>query len=124
MPVSSPSSAAVAGNVRPMTIVGGRTTSAVDRAKSRSASTNWADDPVDERVGSGEARIDGAERDERGRQQLRDGDQADDRADARPDEAEQDGAGRDADQEQHEDDVNTYVELPVPAPRSRFQTTW
>ena len=50
VPVSSPSSAAVAGNVKPITIVGGRTMIAVDHAKSRSASANFADCAVDERV--------------------------------------------------------------------------
>ncbi len=46
VPDSSPSSAAVAGNVMPMMIVGGRTTIAVERANSCSSSRKWADAPL------------------------------------------------------------------------------
>ncbi len=46
VPLSSPSRAAVAGNVKPITMVGGRTMIAVDHAKSRSASANFADWPL------------------------------------------------------------------------------
>ncbi len=59
--------------------------------------------PVDERVRR-RREDDGADRHEGGGQHLRDGDQADDRADAWPDQAEQDRASRDADQEQDQDD--------------------
>ena len=103
VPVSSPSRAAVAGNVKPITMVGGRTMIAVDHAKSRSASANFADMPL--MNGSVGRREDERAAHDQGRgQQLGDGDQADHRLDAGPDEAEQDGADRDPDQEQDQDD--------------------
>ncbi len=96
---------------------------AVDvRAKSRSASRNCVDAPMNGDDRRGEDR--GAERDERGGQQLGDADEPGDRADVAADDAEQERADRDADRNSTRMTVNTYVELPVPAPSRRFQTTW
>ena len=98
--------------------------SAVDHAKSRSASPNFADSPLMNGSG-GEARIDGAEGHEQGRgQQLRDGDQADverTRGRSKPSRIAPIAMPT---RNRTRMIVNTYVELPVPAPMSRFQTTW
>ena len=123
VPDSSTSSAAVAGKVRPITIVGGSTMIAVDHAKSRSNSPNFADIPLmNESVGEASTvapTVTSAAvsswatairpTTERTRGRIRPSRIAPVAMPTR-------NSTRMI--------VNTYVELPVPAPMSRFQTTW
>ncbi len=122
VPVSSPSSDAVAGKIRPIAIVGGRTTIAVVRANSWRISRTWIDAPLNGSVGEAMT-VAPSVTSAAVRSSAKAISATIERTRVRTSPSSTAPAAIPT-RNRTRMIVNTYVELPVPAPISRFHTTW